>query len=56
MPSPALAMENHERLVQSHAAAGETLPENVGKNQVIQLHPGAAKWFEENGYDVPDNG
>lgn len=52
----ALAMENHERMVQSHAAAKETLPEHVDKNQVIPFHPGAKKWFEENGYDVPDNG
>jgi len=49
----ALAMENHERMMTNHAAARETLPENVGKNQVIPFHPGAARWFEENGFDVP---
>lgn len=48
-----LAMENHERMVQNHAAAKETLPENVVKNTVIPFHPGAIRWFEENGYDVP---
>ncbi|SNT02411.1 TAXI family TRAP transporter solute-binding subunit [Tropicimonas sediminicola] len=51
----ALAMENHDRMVTNHAAAKETLPENVLKNQVIPFHPGAVKWFEENGYTIPDN-
>jgi hypothetical protein len=46
-------MENHQRMVTNHAAARETLPENVGKNRVIPFHPGAARWFKENGYDVP---
>lgn len=50
-----LAMENHDRMVTNHAAAKETLAENVLKNQVIPFHPGAVKWFEENGYDIPDN-
>lgn len=48
-----LAMENHDRMMTNHAAARETLPENVSKNVVIPFHPGAARWFEENGYDVP---
>lgn len=50
-----LAMENHDRMVTNHAAAKETLPENVLKNQVIPFHPGAVKWFEENGFEIPDN-
>lgn len=50
-----LAMENHDRMVTNHAAARETLPENVLKNQVIPFHPGAVKWFEENGFTIPDN-
>ncbi|MAS45189.1 MAG: C4-dicarboxylate ABC transporter substrate-binding protein [Rhodobacteraceae bacterium] len=49
----ALAMENHDRMMTNHAAARETLPENVVKNTVIPFHPGAARWFKENGYDVP---
>ncbi len=49
----ALAMENHDRMMTNHAAARETLPENVVKNTVIPFHPGAARWFTENGYDVP---
>lgn len=49
-----LAMTNHDRMVTNHAAAKETLPENVLKNQVIPFHPGAVRWFEENGYEIPD--
>ena len=48
-----LAMENHDRMVQNHAAAKETLAENVLKNAVIPFHPGAVRWFEENGYAIP---
>jgi TRAP transporter TAXI family solute receptor len=50
-----LAMENSERMVQVHAAAKETLAENVLKNAVIPFHPGAVKWFEENGFTIPDS-
>lgn len=50
-----LAMENHERMVQSHAAAKETLPENFKNNSFMPFHPGAVRWFEENGYEIPEN-
>ncbi len=50
-----LAMENHKRMVQTHAAAKETLPEHWNKNSFMPFHPGAVRWFEENGYDIPDN-
>ena len=50
-----LAMENPERMMQAHAAAKETLAENVMKNAVIPFHPGAVQWFEENGYTIPEN-
>lgn len=49
----ALAMENHDRMVTNHAAAKETLPENVNKNKVVPFHPGAAQWFKDNGYEIP---
>jgi len=50
-----LAMENHEQMVTFHAAAQEMLPENVGANTFIPFHPGAVRWFEENGHTIPDN-
>ncbi|SES22305.1 hypothetical protein SAMN04490244_107198 [Tranquillimonas rosea] len=49
-----LAMENPERMTQVHAAAKETVPENVGTNTLIPFHEGAARWFEENGFDLPE--
>lgn len=47
-------MENHDRMMEIHKAARSTVPENYDKNQVLKWHPGAVKWFEENGYDIPD--
>lgn len=49
-----LAMENNDRMKQNHAAAKETLAENVGNNSFMTFHPGAVRWFEENGYTIPD--
>ncbi|MEQ8965827.1 MAG: TAXI family TRAP transporter solute-binding subunit [Azospirillaceae bacterium] len=48
-------MENHERMMEIHSAARETLPENFDKNTFLPWHPGAVRWFEENGYDIPDD-
>lgn len=50
----ALAMEHHDRMVTNHSAARETLPENAVHNTVIPFHPGAARWFGDNGYDLPE--
>jgi TRAP transporter TAXI family solute receptor len=49
-----LAMENNDRMVQNHKAAKETLPENGAKNSFMPFHPGAVRWFEENGYQIPE--
>lgn len=46
-------MTNNDRVVSIHEAGRETVPENVGTNDFLPLHPGAAQWFEDNGYDVP---
>lgn len=50
-----LAMTNYERMKQNHAAAKETRPEAYKFNSFMKFHPGAARWFEENGYKIPDN-
>ncbi len=47
-------MTQNARMVQATAAAKETLPENWNKNTFLPFHPGAAKWFRENGFAVPD--
>ncbi len=48
-------MENHDRMVQIHGAAEETLPENFEHNTFLPWHPGAVRWFEENGYEIPED-
>jgi len=48
-------MGQHDRMMSIHKAAKETLPENFDKNTFLPWHPGAVKWFEENGYTIPDN-
>lgn len=48
-------MENNPRMVQGHAAAKETLPENISKNTFLPFHPGAVRYFEEKGFKIrPD--
>ena len=48
-------MENHDRMMTIHGASAQTLPENFDKNTFIPWHPGAVRWFEESGYDIPDD-
>ena len=47
-------MESPKAIQDVHRAAVETLPENIIHNTQIPFHPGAVRWFEENGYDIPD--
>ena len=48
-------MENNPRMVQGHAAAKETLPQNVDKNTFLPFHPGAVRYFEEKGFKISNN-
>jgi hypothetical protein len=47
-----LTMENNDRMVSIHKAATTSIPENYDKNTFIPWHPGAARWFNENGYTI----
>ena len=47
-------MSQHGRMMEIHAAAEETIPANADKNTFLLWHPGAARWFEEHGVDIPD--
>ena len=47
-----LTMENNDKMVSIHKAARTTVPENYDKNNVLPWHPGAARWFNENGYTI----
>ena len=46
-------LENNATLKATHAAAKDTTAENITQNTFIPLHPGAAKYYEEIGLDVP---
>lgn len=45
-------MSDNERMMGIHKAARETLFENWDKNKVLMWHPGAAKYFNENGATI----
>lgn len=50
-----LTMENNDKMVGIHKAAKSSIPENYSKNTVLPWHPGAARWFNENGYKIDDS-
>lgn len=50
-----ITMENNDRMISIHRSAEESIPENVVHNTVMPFHPGAARWFNENGYDIADD-
>ncbi len=50
-----IAMEDNARMVNIHSSAVESLPEHWDKNNVLMWHPGAARWFNENGASIPDD-
>lgn len=47
-----LTMENNDRMRSIHRSAETTIPENISHNTVLPFHPGAARWYEENGYEI----
>jgi TRAP transporter TAXI family solute receptor len=48
-----VVMSDNARMVAIHKAARSTLPENWDKNTFMPWHPGAARWFNENGASIP---
>lgn len=48
-------MTGNERLRRAHSAGRDTLPQNWNKNSFLPFHPGAARWFRDNGHAVPDS-
>jgi uncharacterized protein len=45
-------MESNPDMVQGHAAAKETVPQNASKNDFLTFHPGAVKYFQEKGIQL----
>ena len=50
-----VVFENQPRLVKTHPAASETLPQNVVKNTFLPFHPGAVRYYREIGISIPDS-
>ncbi|MFB9869495.1 TAXI family TRAP transporter solute-binding subunit [Vreelandella sulfidaeris] len=48
-------MENNDRMRSVHRSAETTIPENIKHNTVLPFHPGAARWYEENGYEIAED-
>ncbi|MFQ6755672.1 TAXI family TRAP transporter solute-binding subunit [Cereibacter sphaeroides] len=46
--------ENHDEMVATHASAAETLLENVTQNGFMPYHPGAVRYYREQGIDLPE--
>lgn len=49
-----LALEDNERMRQIHASAVETLAENWDTNDFMPFHPGAVRYYEEIGVEIPE--
>lgn len=47
-----VTMENNDRMMDVHRSAATSIPENLKYNKVLPFHPGAARWYEENGYEI----
>ncbi len=48
-----LVLENNERMMRIHAAAKTTLIENWENNGFLPFHPGAVRYYEEQGITIP---
>jgi uncharacterized protein len=45
--------DNRDELMKAQSSAKETLPENVDRNSMLPLHPGAVRYYRELGITVP---
>ena len=55
MESLRSAAYDHDRMMEIHRAARETLPENYVHNSFLPFHAGAVLYLEDRGFDVPDD-
>lgn len=47
--------ENNDLMIQTHVSAKEATPESILINKDLPLHPGAIRYYEEIGIDLPDS-
>ncbi|MFB9147443.1 TAXI family TRAP transporter solute-binding subunit [Halomonas alkalicola] len=50
-----VTMENNDKMRNMHRSAETSIPENVVHNTVLPFHPGAARWYQENGYEIDES-
>jgi uncharacterized protein len=48
-----VAFDHHADLVKAHPVAKESVPENIERNTLFPLHPGALRYYREKGIAVP---
>jgi hypothetical protein len=44
---------NHDRMVQAHPAARESVVANLNRNEFLPYHPGALRYYREIGVEIP---
>src|SRR6266404_5561725 len=44
--------DNREELVKAQSSAKETVPANIGRDELLPLHPGAARYYREIGVPI----
>ncbi|PRO67227.1 TAXI family TRAP transporter solute-binding subunit [Alkalicoccus urumqiensis] len=47
--------ENNEMLQNTHSAAEEAVPDAILNNTDVPVHPGAVRYYEEEGIDIPED-
>jgi uncharacterized protein len=45
--------EHHAELMKAHPVARETVPENIARNTLFPVHPGALRYYREKGIAIP---
>ncbi|QTP53549.1 TAXI family TRAP transporter solute-binding subunit [Billgrantia sulfidoxydans] len=50
-----VTMENNDKMRNVHRSAEHSVPENLKHNKVLPFHPGAVRWYEENGYEIDES-
>jgi len=45
--------DNRDELMKAQSSAKETLPANISRNTTLPLHPGAARYYREQGIAIP---
>ena len=50
-----VVLGNNARMMEIHRAAAQTRPEFWDRNDFLPFHEGAWRWYEDNGFAIPDD-